>query len=121
MRTQEFIQLRFPDEALPSFRGYDKFDNNFKKEVSFYDIAICNLKDDLRKLNIDYTQAANEILYLEKSKKNMLSTLKFKRDSLSEYLEDKEYINCDGIDMKIQNIREAQNSQKPQSQYNFEN
>ncbi|MBL4661009.1 MAG: hypothetical protein JKY19_11690 [Alcanivoracaceae bacterium] len=121
MRTHEFIQLRFPDETLVFLESYDIIHDISNGDISYYDIIICELKSDMKYLNIDHSQAVNEMLYLENSEKNLLDTLKFKRDGLSEYLEDKEHINCREIGIKIQEIREAKNSQKPQSQYNFEN
>ncbi|VAW33078.1 hypothetical protein MNBD_GAMMA01-2114 [hydrothermal vent metagenome] len=111
VRSYAFMQVRFPDETLITINSYDN-DSIAQENISYHDDVICELKSDLKYLNVDYSPAINEMLYFEKNKKSLLKSLKFKRDNLFKYLEDKEHINCREIGIKIQEIREAKNNQK---------
>lgn len=103
MRIQGFIQINFPDETIPALKGYEKFSSNIKKEISFYNLTICRLKNDLEYLSYDYNQEIDELLILKTSKNRLSNILKYRKESLSDYLSDKEYIDCDALAIKIDN------------------
>ncbi len=101
MRKLEFLQLRFPDETIPALNGYDLLNEQLKNKISFRDITICNLKDDLKDFNIDFQKIAEEILYLKSSRESLINRINDKKDNLSSYLEKAGDVDCKSLDREL--------------------
>ena len=74
-------------------KGYDNLDDSIKKSVSYYDLSICRLKTDLKK-HYDLNSNINVLLFFESNKINLLESVETTKKELSEYLKNKNNINC---------------------------
>jgi hypothetical protein len=87
----------FFDDKIHTLLVYEGIRNTGKTNLSYYDFTICELKRDSNR-HFDINSNINHLLFFTNRKQDLLGIVNNQKEKLSQYLNDKQDIDCSDYD-----------------------